>query len=73
MEGTQIIVRDTAGTYLAGPINGKRASCTAGYDQAAEALAKKLWPDAEVSVELRLLTQGRAVFWAKPRAPRSPA
>lgn len=73
MDRTQITVRDKAGTYLAGPVNGLRASSTAGYDFAAKALAAKLWPGHAHEVRLLLQTQGHAVFWAQRAQPMESA
>lgn len=48
----EVNVRYSGGTYLTGAVNGVKASCTAGEQQAAVRFGKKYFGPAYVSVEL---------------------
>jgi hypothetical protein len=61
-----IKVSDNGTAYFARH-NGKSASCTAGAKQAAEAVARKLWPEQEVKMKL-LKTEGRDYYFTATRA-----
>ena len=57
-------VTSANGTYTTSQINGQKASCTAGEQQAAQALAKKLLGDTAVVRQQHVPNQphGRT-FW----------
>ncbi|MGE0333189.1 MAG: hypothetical protein AB7P37_21120 [Ramlibacter sp.] len=48
----EVAVRQTTGTYQTAAVNGVKASCTAGEQQAAEAFGRKYFGPAFVGVEL---------------------
>ena len=71
--GRLITVTQQGGTYQTATIDGKRASATAGAEQAARALCAKLWPMRSMQLEVTDAEPGRVTFKAYAFAEGEPA
>lgn len=67
-----VVVKQTTGTYQTAAVNGVKASCTAGEQQAAEAFGRKYWGAAFVGVEhVQAATQFKPSIWRVSADPKA--